>query len=326
VDKVRAQIEPFLSFEGHNAATMVNNYDWTASLSTIDFLRDIGKHFPVNRMLARDVVRTRLEAGISYTEFSYVLLQSMDYLNLFRDHGVRLQTGGSDQWGNITAGVELVRRVEGEKVHALATPLVTKADGTKFGKTESGSIWLDAQMTSPYAFYQFWFNTDDRDVIQYLKYYSFRSRDEIEELAKAVEEEPFRRAAQRALADDLTTLTHGEAETERVKAAAAALFGGGGELTTLDASTLTAALSEAPHVEIPNTSELPLLADRFAETGLVGSKSEARRTVGEGGAYVNNERITDPDARADAQTLLPGGWLLLREGKRNLAGVRVGSA
>ncbi len=321
----RAQLERFLSFEGSNAASVVNNYDWTASLSTIDFLRDVGKHFPVNRMLGRDVVRSRLEAGISYTEFSYVLLQSMDYLNLFRDHGVRLQTGGSDQWGNITAGVELVRRVEGEKVHALATPLVTKADGTKFGKTESGSIWLDAQMTSPYAFYQFWFNTDDRDVIQYLKYYSFRSRDELEELAKAVEEEPFRRAAQRALADDLTTLTHGEAETERVKAAAAALFGGG-ELTTLDASTLTAALSEAPHVEIPNTSELPLLVDLFAETGLVGSKSEARRTVGEGGAYVNNERITDPDARADAQTLLPGGWLLLRKGKRNLAGVRVGSA
>ena len=226
----RAQLERFLSFEGSNAASVVNNYDWTASLSTIDFLRDVGKHFPVNRMLGRDVVRSRLEAGISYTEFSYVLLQSMDYLNLFRDHGVRLQTGGSDQWGNITAGVELVRRVEGEKVHALATPLVTKADGTKFGKTESGSIWLDAQMTSPYAFYQFWFNTDDRDVIQYLKYYSFRSRDELEELAKAVEEEPFRRAAQRALADDLTTLTHGEAETERVKAAAAALFGGG-ELT-----------------------------------------------------------------------------------------------
>ena len=321
----RAQLERFLSFEGSNAASVVNNYDWTASLSTIDFLRDVGKHFPVNRMLGRDVVRSRLEAGISYTEFSYVLLQSMDYLNLFRDHGVRLQTGGSDQWGNITAGVELVRRVEGEKVHALATPLVTKADGTKFGKTESGSIWLDAQMTSPYAFYQFWFNTDDRDVIQYLKYYSFRSRDELEELAKAVEEEPFRRAAQRALADDLTTLTHGQAETERVKAAAAALFGGG-ELTTLDASTLTAALSEAPHVEIPNTSELPLLVDLFAETGLVGSKSEARRTVGEGGAYVNNERITDPDARADAQTLLPGGWLLLRKGKRNLAGVRVGSA
>ncbi len=182
---IREQLERFLSFEGANAALVVNNYDWTASLSTIDFLRDIGKHFPVNRMLARDVVRSRLEAGISYTEFSYVLLQSMDYLNLFRDHGVRLQTGGSDQWGNITAGVELVRRTDGERVHALATPLVTKADGTKFGKTESGSIWLSAEMTSPYAFYQFWFNTDDRDIVSLLKYYSFKSHEEIEQLGSA---------------------------------------------------------------------------------------------------------------------------------------------
>jgi tyrosyl-tRNA synthetase len=321
---IREQLERFLSFEGSNAAIVVNNYDWTASLSTIDFLRDIGKHFPVNRMLARDVVRTRLEAGISYTEFSYVLLQSMDYLNLFRDHGVRLQTGGSDQWGNLTAGVELVRRTEGERVHAFATPLVTRVDGTKFGKTEEGSVWLDAAMTSPYAFHQFWFNSDDRDVVSLLKYFSFRPRDEIEELARLVDEKPSVRAAQRALADELTSLTHGPAETERVKAAAAALFGGG-ELATLDPATLTAALSAAPHVEIASTAELPLLVDLFAETGLVGSKSEARRTVGEGGAYLNNERITDPDARADTDALLPGGWLLLRKGKRNLAGVRVGS-
>jgi tyrosyl-tRNA synthetase len=321
---IREQLERFLSFEGSNAAIVVNNYDWTASLSTIDFLRDIGKHFPVNRMLARDVVRTRLEAGISYTEFSYVLLQSMDYLNLFRDHGVRLQTGGSDQWGNLTAGVELVRRTEGERVHAFATPLVTRVDGTKFGKTEEGSVWLDAAMTSPYAFHQFWFNSDDRDVVSLLKYFSFRPRDEIEELARLVDEKPSVRAAQRALADELTSLTHGPAETERVKAAAAALFGGG-ELATLDPATLTAALSAAPHVEIASTAELPLLVDLFAETGLVGSKSEARRTFGEGGAYLNNERITDPDARADTDALLPGGWLLLRKGKRNLAGVRVGS-
>ncbi|MFY9914974.1 MAG: tyrosine--tRNA ligase [Nocardioidaceae bacterium] len=321
---IREQLERFLSFEGANAALVVNNYDWTASLSTIDFLRDIGKHFPVNRMLARDVVRSRLEAGISYTEFSYVLLQSMDYLNLFRDHGVRLQTGGSDQWGNITAGVELVRRTDGERVHALATPLVTKADGTKFGKTESGSIWLSAEMTSPYAFYQFWFNTDDRDIVSLLKYYSFKSHEEIEQLGRLVEEKPSLRAAQRALAEELTTLTHGADETERVKAASAALFGGG-ELSELDPATLAAALSEAPHVEVPLTPELPLLVDLFAETGLVGSKSEARRTVAEGGAYVNNERITDPDARVDKEALLPGGWLLLRKGKRNLAGVRVGT-
>ena len=238
-----------MSFEGDNAAIVVNNYDWTASLSTIDFLRDIGKHFPVNKMLAREVVRSRLEAGISYTEFSYVLMQSMDYLNLYRDHGVHLQTGGSDQWGNITAGVDLIRRVEGAKVHALATPLVTKSDGTKFGKTEGGSVWLDAEMTSPYAFYQFWFNADDADVVSLLKYYTFRSREEIEELEKQVADKPFLRAAQRVLADDVTTLTHGAEETERVKAAAAALFG---TRRTAASSTQRPSMQrsrEAPHVE-----------------------------------------------------------------------------
>jgi tyrosyl-tRNA synthetase len=318
---IRAQLERFLSFEGANAAIVVNNYDWTASLSTIDFLRDIGKHFPVNRMLARDVVRTRLEAGISYTEFSYVLLQSMDYLNLYRDHGVRLQTGGSDQWGNITGGVDLVRRVEGAKVHALATPLVTKADGEKFGKTESGTIWLDAEMTSPYAFYQFWLNIDDGDVVNMLKYYTFRTRDEIDDLERQVAEQPFLRAAQRALADDVTTLTHGAEETERVKQAAAALFGSG-ELTSLDQPTLDAALREAPHVDAALADELPTYVDLLVESGLVASKGAARRTVSEGGAYANNVRITDVDARPAAADLLPGGWLLLRRGKRNLAGVR----
>ncbi len=322
---IREQLERFLSFDGANAALVVNNYDWTASLSTIDFLRDIGKHFPVNRMLARDVVRSRLEAGISYTEFSYVLLQSMDYLNLFRDHGVRLQTGGSDQWGNITAGVELVRRTEGERVHALATPLVTKADGTKFGKTESGSIWLSAEMTSPYAFYQFWFNTDDRDIVSLLKYYSFKSHEEIEQLARLVDEKPFLRAAQRALAEEMTTLTHGADETERVKAASAALVRRGRAVRTRPGDAWPRPSARRRTSRFRLTPELPLLVDLFAETGLVGSKSEARRTVGEGGAYVNNERITDPDARADKEALLPGGWLLLRKGKRNLAGVRVGT-
>jgi len=320
---IRGQLERFLSFEGDNAATVVNNYDWTAELSTIDFLRDIGKHFPVNKMLAREVVRSRLEAGISYTEFSYVLMQSMDYLNLFRTHGVRLQTGGSDQWGNITAGVDLIRRVEGARVHALATPLVTKADGTKFGKTESGTIWLDAAMTSPYAFHQFWFNTDDADVVDLLRYYTFRSRDEIEDLARQTADKPFLRAAQRVLADDVTTLTHGETETSRVKAAAAALFGGG-DLRELDAATLDAALGEAPHVAIPAGTALPSYADLLAATQLVASKGAARRTVGEGGAYVNNVRITDAEAMPTTDELLPGGWLLLRRGKRNLAGVKVG--
>ncbi len=246
---VRSQLERFLSFDGSNAASVVNNYDWTAGLSTIEFLRDIGKHFPVNKMLAREVVKSRLEVGISYTEFSYVLLQSMDYLNLHRDFGVTLQTGGSDQWGNITAGVDLIRRVEGARVNALATPLVTKADGTKFGKTESGTVWLDASMTSPYAFYQFWLNTDDRDVIDLLKYYTFRSRKEIEDLEEQTREKPFLRAAQRALADDVTTLVHGAEETQRIKDASAALFGTG-ELTELSVETLGAALREAGAVQV----------------------------------------------------------------------------
>jgi tyrosyl-tRNA synthetase len=301
---------------------MVDNYDWTASMSTIDFLRDIGKHFPVNRMLARDVVRTRLEAGLSYTEFSYVLLQSMDYLNLFRDFGVRLQTGGSDQWGNITGGVELVRRVTGERVHALATPLVTKADGTKYGKTETGALWLDASMTSPYAFHQFWLNAEDQLVVQLLKYFTFRDRDEIETLAEQTVDKPSLRAAQKVLADDVTTLVHGIEETQRAKDAAVALFGGG-ELRGLDVAVLDSALQEAPHVRLSG-GEMPTYADLLVETGLVASRSAARRTVAEGGAYVNNDRIEDADGRPGSVDLLAGGWLVLRRGKRNVAGVQAG--
>ena len=227
VEKVRRQIEPFLDFEGPTGATMVNNYDWTASLSTIDFLRDIGKHFPVNRMLARDVVRSRLEAGISYTEFSYVLLQSMDFLNLYRDHGVRLQFGGSDQWGNLTGGVELIRRSDGGKAHAFATPLVTRSDGTKYGKTEGGALWLDPEMMSPYAFHQFWLNVEDEKVGELLRIFTFLSREEIEELERQTAEKPFLRAGQKALADAVTTEVHGERETAHDKAAAPALFGSG---------------------------------------------------------------------------------------------------
>ena len=319
---VQGQLERFLSFEGSNAATVVNNYDWTAGLSTIEFLRDIGKHFPINRMLAREVVRSRLESGISYTEFSYVLLQSMDYLNLYRDFGVTLQTGGSDQWGNITAGAELIRRVEGARVNALATPLVTKADGTKFGKTESGTVWLDAEMTSPYAFYQFWLNSDDRDVVDLLKYYTFRSRGEIEELARQTAEEPFRRTAQRALADDVTSLVHGHEETERIKAAAAALFGGG-DLTDLSPETLGAALREAGSVQVKRADGLPTVVDLLVETGLSASKGAARRTVGEGGAYLNNHRVESPDHVPSEGDLVGGSWLVLRRGKKNLAGVEV---
>ncbi|MBA2464714.1 MAG: tyrosine--tRNA ligase, partial [Nocardioidaceae bacterium] len=238
VERVRAQIEPFLSFDGANAATMVNNYDWTAGLSTIDFLRDIGKHFPVNRMLAREVVRTRLEAGISYTEFSYVLLQSMDFLNLYRDHAVTLQFGGSDQWGNITGGVELIRRSDGGAAHAFATPLVTRGDGTKYGKTEAGALWLDPEMMSPYSFHQFWLNIEDDKVGELLRLFTFLSHEQIEDLEAQTAEKPFLRAGQRALADEMTTLVHGGDETGKAKAAAAALFGSG-DLAALDSRTLS---------------------------------------------------------------------------------------
>ncbi|HMS38367.1 MAG TPA: tyrosine--tRNA ligase, partial [Arachnia sp.] len=237
VERIRAQVERYVSFDGGNAATMVNNLDWTASMSTLDFLRDVGKHFPVNRMLARDVVARRLESGISYTEFSYVLLQSMDYRELNRRHGVTLQTGGSDQWGNITAGVELIRRSDQRRVHAMATPLLTKADGTKFGKTESGTVWLDPTLTSPYAFHQFFLNAEDAKVVDYLKVFSFRSREEIEALAQATIDAPYKREAQRALADDVTDLVHGVAEREAAVAAASALFGRG-ELAGLSPQTL----------------------------------------------------------------------------------------
>jgi tyrosyl-tRNA synthetase len=320
VERVRRQIEPFLAFDGPNAATMVNNYDWTASLSTIDFLRDIGKHFPVNRMLARDVVRTRLEAGISYTEFSYVLLQSLDFLNLYRDHGVVLQFGGSDQWGNLTSGVELIRRADGGKAHAFATPLVTKADGTKYGKTEGGALWLDPEMMSPYAFHQFWLNAEDEKVGELLRIFTFLPREQIEDLEAQTAEKPYLRAAQKALADEVTTLVHGEAETAQAKEAAAALFGTG-DLRELSPTTLAAALREAGATTA--TAGTPYV-DLLVDTGLVKSKGEARRTINEGGAYLNNARVTDPDLVPGADDLLPGGWLVLRRGKKHLAGVEVG--
>lgn len=320
VERVRGQIEPFLGFEGANAATMVNNYDWTASMSVIDFLRDIGKHFPVNRMLAREVVRTRLESGISYTEFSYVLLQSMDFLNLFRDHGVTLQFGGSDQWGNLTAGVDLIRRVTGGKAHAIATPLMTKADGTKYGKTEGGALWLDPEMLSPYAFHQFWLNVEDEKVGELLRVFTFLSREEIEELERLTAEEPWKRAGQKALADEVTTLVHGAAETEQAKAAAAALFGGG-ELGEIQASTLAAALRETGGTTV-DASAIPPVLDLFVAAGLVKSKGEARRMVSEGGAYLNNVRVEDPELRPTARDLVAGDWLVLRRGKKNFAGVQ----
>jgi tyrosyl-tRNA synthetase len=325
VERLRAQIAPLLDFEGPNAAVMVNNLDWTQGLSAIEFLRDVGKHFRVNKMIAKEAVARRLESqeGISYTEFSYQILQGMDFLELYRRYGCTLQTGGSDQWGNLTSGTDLIHKVEPDAtVHALGTPLITKADGTKFGKTESGTVWLDPEMTTPYAFYQFWLNADDRDVSKFLRIFSFRSHDEIEELEKQTEERPQARAAQRALAEELTTMVHGAGQTAAVIAASRALFGQG-ELAELDDATLAAALSEVPHVRV---AELGPVVDLFAEVGLVASKSAARRTVKEGGAYVNNVKVAAEDSVPVEGDLLHGRWLVLRRGKKNLAAVEVTGA
>ncbi|GHH55145.1 tyrosine--tRNA ligase [Streptomyces candidus] len=325
VDRLRSQIEPFLDFDGSRSAhpaTMVNNLDWTGGMSAIEFLRDIGKHFRVNKMLTKDSVARRLESdqGISYTEFSYQLLQGMDFLELYRRYGCTLQQGGSDQWGNLTAGLDLIHRVEPEaQVHALATPLMTKADGTKFGKTEGGAVWLDPEMTTPYAFYQFWLNVDDRDVSKYLRILSFRTRAELEELEAQTQERPQARAAQRALAEELTTLVHGADQCAAVVAASKALFGQG-ELSELDEPTLQAALSELPHARV---EALGPVVDLLLAAGLAPSKGGARRTIKEGGAYVNNVKIAAEDAEVTVGQLLHGRWLVLRKGKKNLAAIEI---
>ena len=321
VERVRQQIEPYFSFEGPNAATMVNNLDWTSGLSAIEFLRDIGKHFRVNKMIAKEAVSRRLNSdqGISYTEFSYQILQGMDFLELYRRYGCTVQTGGSDQWGNLTAGIDLIHRVEGVAVHALATPLLTKADGTKFGKTEGGAIWLDPEMTTPYAFYQFWLNADDRDISTFVRTFSFKSREEIEELERSTAERPQARAAQRALAEELTTLVHGADQCAAVVAASKALFGQG-ELAELDERTLAAALSELPKAQV---GELASVVDLLTLVGLAPSKSAARRTIKEGGAYLNNAKVTSEDAVPAADDLIHGRWLVLRRGKRNLGAVEL---
>ncbi|MGA3525791.1 tyrosine--tRNA ligase [Melissospora conviva] len=320
VERIREQLAPFVSYEGDSAARLVNNLEWAGEMSVVEFLRDVGKHFPVNKMLAREVVRARLESGISFTEFSYQLLQANDFFELHRRYGCRLQFGGSDQWGNITAGVDYVRRRGAGPVQAFTTPLVTKADGAKIGKTEGGAVWLDPAMTSPYAFYQFWVNADDRDVTRYLRYFSFRPRAEIEELEKATAEQPAARLAQRALAEELTTLVHGAEETRQAIAASQALFGRG-SLEELSSSTLRAALAEAGLLQV--TGELPGVAGLLKESGLVASMKEARRTITEGGAYVNNERVSDVDALVDPAQLLHGRFLVLRRGKRSFAGVEL---
>jgi tyrosyl-tRNA synthetase len=323
VEKIRVQVERFLDFEGEYAARIVNNLDWTAPMSAIDFLRDIGKHFRVGKMLSKDAVAARLssEAGISYTEFSYQILQGLDFLELYRRFGCTLQTGGSDQWGNLTAGVDLIHRAEGVSVHVLGTPLVTKADGTKFGKTEGGTVWLDPELTTPYAFYQFWLNAEDAKVVEYLKIFTFRTREEIEELAIATSEKPHLRLAQKALAEDVTTLVHGADQFARVEAASRALFGQG-DLTTLDERTLAAAVSELPTAKV---AALAPLYELFADTGIVPSRSAARRAIQEGGAYLNNAKIEDVDAAPAQEDLLHGRWLLLRRGRRTLAAVELAS-
>jgi len=327
VARIRGQLERYYDFSGANAAVMVNNYDWTEGVSVLEFLRDIGKHFSVNRMLDREAVAARLaKDGISYTEFSYQLLQSFDFLELYRRYDCILQTGGSDQWGNITAGVDLIRRVEGAHAHALTTPLLTKADGTKFGKTESGTVWLDPALTSPYAFFQFWLNADDRDVPTLLRTYSFRTRDDVDALLVATADRPHERAAQRALAVELTDLVHGVHERQAADEASRVLFGQG-DLSTIPESTLTAALSEAPHGEV-SASEvqgglLPTIDELFVRAGLVDSKGAARRAVNEGGAYVNNVRVEDPGHRPAVGDLVHGSWLVLRRGKRTIGGIRL---
>ncbi|MBR7835371.1 tyrosine--tRNA ligase [Actinospica durhamensis] len=321
VEKVRGQVGSILSFEGEFAARIVNNLDWTAPISAIDFLRDIGKHFRVGKMLSKDAVAARLnsDAGISYTEFSYQILQALDFLELYRNYGCTLQTGGSDQWGNLTAGVDLIHRSEGGSVHVIGTPLVTKADGTKFGKTETGAVWLDPEMMSPYAFYQFWLNAEDSKVVEYLKIFTFRSREEIDELETATQEKPFLRLAQRTLAQDVTALVHGEENLRRVEAASKALFGQG-ELGELDEATLRAALAELPTAQV---SELRPIYELLADTGVVASRGAARRAIQEGGAYLNNAKVEDVDAAPADTDLLHGRWLLLRRGKKTLAAVEV---
>ncbi|MGO4679965.1 tyrosine--tRNA ligase [Microbacterium sp. 2MCAF23] len=317
VGRLRAQVERYLSFDGDNAARIVNNLDWTAPMSAIDFLREIGKHYRVGTMLKKDAVAARLnsDAGISYTEFSYQILQGLDFLELYRQYGCVLQTGGSDQWGNLTSGTDLIHRVEGVSAHAIGTPLITNSDGTKFGKSEGNAIWLDAEMCSPYRMYQFWLSTADADVIDRLKVFTFLTRAEIEEYAALVEAEPFRRAAQKRLALEVVATVHGVDATAAVIAASEALFGQG-DLSALDAATLRTALEELPNARVAAGSSV---VDALVATGLVSSASEARRAIAQGGVSVDGERVESDEATVPLG--LPGGVSVLRRGKKTLAGL-----
>ncbi|HEU5324540.1 MAG TPA: tyrosine--tRNA ligase [Candidatus Limnocylindria bacterium] len=319
VERIRSQVERYLDFDGDNGALIVNNLEWTGEMSAIDWLRDIGKHFSVNRMLAKEAVSARLEAGgISYTEFSYQIMQAVDFLELYRRHGCTLQLGGSDQWGNLTAGVDLIRRAEGATAHALATPLITRPDGEKFGKSTGSTLWLDPALTSPFAFYQWFLNTDDSVVGTYLRVFSFRSHGEIAALEAVSAERPEAREAQRTLAAEVTELVHGADAAAAAAEASRALFGQA-ELQALDADTLAAAFADLPRAPVSTADGLPAVVDLLVATGLADSRGQARRVVTEGGAYVNNERVTDPAYAPDRSRLLAGRWLLVRRGKRNLA-------
>jgi tyrosyl-tRNA synthetase len=324
VDGIRGEVSRFLDFDaGETSALVVSNLDWTAPMTALEFLRDIGKHFSVNRMLDRESVRARLEAGgISYTEFSYQLLQAMDFLELYRRYGCTLQLGGSDQWGNLVAGVGLIRSVESASVHALATPLITKPDGTKYGKTEGGAIWLSADLMPPYAFYQFWLNVSDAEVPGLLRVFSFKTREEIAELVRESTERPAARIGQRALAEEVTTLVHGADETGRAIAASRALFGQG-SLTDLDERTLAAVAAEVRAAQVPRNGELPPVANMMAAAGVAPTVSAARRAIAGGGAYLNNQKVTDEKAVPGTEDLLYGRYLILRRGKRTVGAVEV---
>ena len=321
VQRIERQVQPFLDFTGDNPAMLVNNLDWTAPLSALDFLRDIGRHFRVNQMVRKDAVAARLESkdGISYTEFSYQILQGLDYLHLYREYGCTLQTGGQDQWGNLTAGSDLIHKVEGASVHLLTTPLVTDASGRKFGKSEGNALWLSAELMSPYAFYQWWVNVEDASVVSMLEIFTDRSTEDIARLGESLAQQPFLREAQRTLAADVTTLVHGMAATTAVQAASEALFGKG-DVTALDLRTLVDATAELPGgtVEVGRS-----VVDALVAVGLVDSRNAARRAIADGGASVNNVKVTDPEQVLGAQDFLHGRVALLRRGRKSLAAARL---
>lgn len=318
---LQAQLEHLLDFEGSNPARIVNNLDWTASMSAVDFLRDLGKHFRMGTMLAKDIVARRLasDEGISYTEFSYQVLQANDYLELYRRYGCTLEVGGNDQWGNLVGGMDLIHKVEGASVHVLTNPLITKADGTKFGKTEGGAIWLNPQMLSPYGFYQFWLQVDDADVVRFLKVFTFLDRAEIERLEAATAANPKAREAQQVLAREVTTWVHGPEAVAQAQAATAALWGKG-DLTELDEPTLASATADLPAGELVVGEST--IVDLLVSTGLEKGRNAARKTVAGGGAYLNNVKVLDEAAPVTAEQLLAGGVVLVRKGRRNLAVAR----